>query len=65
MTKLVLVCLYFKENTYRSEVRATNKLIKMVNKILSHYSPVLIIQKNIRGFLARKHFRMTKRQKYE
>ena len=54
-----------KENSFKSELQATFKLIKMVNKILSHYSPVLIIQKNIRGFLTRKYYRRNKRLKFK
>ena len=44
-------------STLRSELRATFELIRKVNRIMAFNSPVLIIQKNVRRYLARKMYR--------
>lgn len=46
-----------KEQGLKRELRATNDLISRVNRILAFNSPVLIIQKNIRRYLALKKYR--------
>ena len=35
----------------------------LVNRVLAHYSPVLIIQRYTRGALVRRHLRMSKEAK--
>ena len=54
--------LLFKKDSYESELKATQKLIKKINRIISHYSPVHIFQKFIRGFLTRNRFKQLKNQ---
>ncbi|XP_078416752.1 uncharacterized protein LOC144692128 [Cetorhinus maximus] len=44
-------------SSWRSELRGIRNLISTINKILAHYSPVLIIQRWFRGFLVRKKLR--------
>ncbi len=51
-----------KDNCLSSEVKATNDLIRKVNRILAFNSPVLIVQKNVRRFLVTKKLRMKKLQ---
>ncbi|XP_054836349.1 leucine-rich repeat and IQ domain-containing protein 3 [Eublepharis macularius] len=43
-----------KETTFQEEVKMVREMISKINHILSHYSPILIIQKWIRGHLLRK-----------
>ena len=45
-------------NSYEDEMKATKDLMSKVNKILAHYSPVIIIQKFMRGYLDRKFAKM-------
>ncbi|KAM4642176.1 leucine-rich repeat and IQ domain-containing protein 3 [Discoglossus pictus] len=42
------------EVVYQDELKAVQDIITKMNHILSHYSPVLIIQKFIRGYIIRK-----------
>jgi hypothetical protein len=52
---------HFKSNalsTYEDEMKSINKLMANINLTIAHYSPVHIIQKNIRAYLDRKYFRM-------
>ncbi len=51
-----------KDNCLSSEIKATNDLIRRVNRIMAFNSPVLIIQKNIRRYLVMKKQRMKKLQ---
>ncbi|XP_013369907.1 PREDICTED: leucine-rich repeat and IQ domain-containing protein 3 [Chinchilla lanigera] len=44
-----------KGKTYEDEINNINHIISRINEILAHNSPVLIIQRWIRGFLVRKH----------
>nr|XP_056700735.1 leucine-rich repeat and IQ domain-containing protein 3 [Euleptes europaea] len=43
-----------KETTFRKEMKMVRKIISKINHILSLYSPILIIQKWVRGYLQRK-----------
>ncbi|XP_057552898.1 leucine-rich repeat and IQ domain-containing protein 3 [Hippopotamus amphibius kiboko] len=43
-----------KGSTYEDEIDNVNYIISKINEILAHNSPVLIVQRWIRGFLARK-----------
>nr|XP_023417035.1 leucine-rich repeat and IQ domain-containing protein 3-like [Cavia porcellus] len=45
-----------KGKTYEDEIKNIHYIISRINEILAHNSPVLIVQKWIRGFLVRKHF---------
>ncbi|XP_036996983.2 leucine-rich repeat and IQ domain-containing protein 3 [Artibeus jamaicensis] len=45
-----------KGSTYMDEINNIKYIISKINKIMAHNSPVLIIQRWIRGFLARKYF---------
>jgi len=45
-------------NTYSDEVKATSLLMAAINKIQAHHSPVIIIQKFIRGSIDRKYAKM-------
>ncbi|XP_004634088.1 leucine-rich repeat and IQ domain-containing protein 3 [Octodon degus] len=45
-----------KGKTYEDEINNIKYIISRINVILAHNSPVLIIQRWIRGFLVRKHF---------
>ncbi|KAM6217068.1 leucine-rich repeat and IQ domain-containing protein 3 [Rhynchocyon petersi] len=44
--------------TYEDEINGIQNIISKINKIMAHNSPVLIIQKWIRGFLVRKKWRL-------
>lgn len=43
-----------KERTFQEEIKMVREIISKINHIQSHYSPVLIIQRWIRGYLIRK-----------
>ncbi|XP_067323922.1 leucine-rich repeat and IQ domain-containing protein 3 isoform X1 [Anolis sagrei] len=43
-----------KEITYQEEMKMIREIISKINFVLAHHSPVLIIQKWIRGYLIRK-----------
>uniref|UniRef100_A0A8D0E5L8 Leucine-rich repeat and IQ domain-containing protein 3 n=1 Tax=Salvator merianae TaxID=96440 RepID=A0A8D0E5L8_SALMN len=43
-----------KETTFQEEMKMVREIISKINYVLSHHSPVLIIQKWIRGYLIRK-----------
>ncbi|XP_062974094.1 leucine-rich repeat and IQ domain-containing protein 3 [Elgaria multicarinata webbii] len=43
-----------KETTFREEMKMIRGIISKINYVLAHHSPVLIIQKWIRGYLIRK-----------
>ncbi|XP_015274495.1 PREDICTED: leucine-rich repeat and IQ domain-containing protein 3 [Gekko japonicus] len=43
-----------KETTFQEEMKMVREIISKINHILSHYSPILIIQKWVRGHLLRK-----------
>ncbi|XP_067845884.1 leucine-rich repeat and IQ domain-containing protein 3 isoform X2 [Heptranchias perlo] len=45
-------------STLRSEMKQIRNLISTMNNILAHYSPVLILQRWIRGYLTRKKLRV-------
>ncbi|XP_023931226.1 uncharacterized protein LOC112041805 [Lingula anatina] len=47
-----------KDSSYRDEVASIKSLLSDLNRILAHYSPVLIAQKMIRGYLTRKRYRL-------
>ncbi|XP_040607485.1 leucine-rich repeat and IQ domain-containing protein 3 isoform X1 [Mesocricetus auratus] len=44
-----------KGTTYEDEIKNVKRIISRINGILAHNSPVLIIQRWIRGFIVRKH----------
>uniref|UniRef100_A0A8C6GQ08 Leucine-rich repeats and IQ motif containing 3 n=1 Tax=Mus spicilegus TaxID=10103 RepID=A0A8C6GQ08_MUSSI len=44
-----------KGTTYEDEIKNIKHIISRINEILAHNSPVLIIQRWIRGFIVRKH----------
>lgn len=46
-----------KGTTYEDEIKNIKHIISRINEILAHNSPVLIIQRWIRGFIVRKHLR--------
>ncbi|XP_053099137.1 leucine-rich repeat and IQ domain-containing protein 3 isoform X2 [Hemicordylus capensis] len=43
-----------KDSTFQEEMKMVKEIISKINHILAHYSPVVIIQKWIRGYLIRK-----------
>nr|XP_048309483.1 leucine-rich repeat and IQ domain-containing protein 3 isoform X3 [Myodes glareolus] len=43
--------------TYEDEINTIKHVISRINEILAHNSPVLIVQRWIRGFIVRKHLR--------
>ncbi|XP_057649708.1 leucine-rich repeat and IQ domain-containing protein 3 isoform X2 [Chionomys nivalis] len=43
--------------TYEDEINTIKRVISRINGILAHNSPVLIVQRWIRGFIVRKHLR--------
>ncbi|XP_067845728.1 leucine-rich repeat and IQ domain-containing protein 3-like [Heptranchias perlo] len=45
-------------STLRSEMKQIRNLISTMNNILAHYSPLLILQRWIRGYLTRKKLRV-------
>ncbi|XP_071802492.1 uncharacterized protein [Asterias amurensis] len=47
-----------KDSTFEDEMALVLHVLKEVSSIQSHHSPVLIIQKSIRGFLARRHHKL-------
>lgn len=46
-----------KGTTYEDEINTIKHVISRINGILAHNSPVLIVQRWIRGFIVRKHLR--------
>ncbi|KAE8609545.1 hypothetical protein XENTR_v10011840 [Xenopus tropicalis] len=57
-----------KEICFQSEIQSVTGILAKINHILAHHSPVLILQKNIRGYLARKELGLIshlKRQREE
>lgn len=50
-------CSLTKESTYEEAAKEVNRLIAEVNKVQAKYCPVLIIQRCIRGHLARAKFK--------
>nr|XP_044604942.1 leucine-rich repeat and IQ domain-containing protein 3 isoform X2 [Equus asinus]XP_044604944.1 leucine-rich repeat and IQ domain-containing protein 3 isoform X2 [Equus asinus] len=46
-----------KGSTYEDEINNIKYVISKINEIMAHNSPVLIVQRWIRGFLVRKHLR--------
>lgn len=50
-------CSLTKESTYEEAAKEVNRLIAEVNKVQAKYCPVLIIQRCIRGHLARARFK--------
>ncbi|XP_038167350.1 leucine-rich repeat and IQ domain-containing protein 3 [Arvicola amphibius] len=46
-----------KGTTYEDEISTIKHVISRINGILAHNSPVLIVQRWIRGFIVRKHLR--------
>lgn len=46
------------KNSYEEELKSLNELMANINLTLAHYSPVHIIQKNVRAYLDRKYFRL-------
>lgn len=53
-----IVYLFFKQgSTYEDEIHNIKCIISKINAILAHNSPVLIVQRWIRGFLVRKNLR--------
>uniref|UniRef100_A0A9L0IZZ0 Leucine rich repeats and IQ motif containing 3 n=1 Tax=Equus asinus TaxID=9793 RepID=A0A9L0IZZ0_EQUAS len=44
-------------STYEDEINNIKYVISKINEIMAHNSPVLIVQRWIRGFLVRKHLR--------
>lgn len=52
-----LFCSLTKESTYEEAAKEVNRLIAEVNKVQAKYCPVLIIQRCIRGHLARARFK--------
>ena len=47
----------FQESTYEEAAKEVNRLIAEVNKVQAKHCPVLIIQRCIRGHLARAKFK--------
>uniref|UniRef100_A0A9L0K889 Leucine rich repeats and IQ motif containing 3 n=1 Tax=Equus asinus TaxID=9793 RepID=A0A9L0K889_EQUAS len=47
-----------KGSTYEDEINNIKYVISKINEIMAHNSPVLIVQRWIRGFLVRKHLRI-------
>ncbi|XP_060088005.1 leucine-rich repeat and IQ domain-containing protein 3 [Heteronotia binoei] len=43
-----------KKTTFQEEMKTVREIVSKINHILSHYSPILIIQKWVRGHLLRK-----------
>ncbi|RNA33875.1 leucine-rich repeat and IQ domain-containing 3 [Brachionus plicatilis] len=43
-----------KENSFIAEMQATYQLMRQINQILAKFSPVIVIQRYIRGFLIRR-----------
>lgn len=48
---------FLQGSTYEDEVNNIKHVISKINEILAHNSPVLIVQRWIRGFLVRKRLR--------
>ncbi|XP_041512111.1 leucine-rich repeat and IQ domain-containing protein 3 [Microtus oregoni] len=46
-----------KGTTYEDEINTIKRVISRINGIMAHNSPVLIVQRWIRGFIVRKHLR--------
>lgn len=44
--------------TFETELIAIRNVIKKVNKVMAHFCPVLIIQKNIRFWLTYRRYRL-------
>lgn len=45
------------ESTYEEEMALTWKILADINFIMAHHSPVILIQRYVRGHLLRKHFK--------
>uniref|UniRef100_A0A8C8RIB8 Leucine-rich repeat and IQ domain-containing protein 3 n=1 Tax=Pelusios castaneus TaxID=367368 RepID=A0A8C8RIB8_9SAUR len=45
-----------KEPTFEEDIRVVKYIISKINHILAHHSPVVIVQRWIRGYLTRKRF---------
>ena len=54
MLLMLLLILIFQHYTFSEEMALIVQTQTRINHILAHHSPVLIVQKFVRGFLTRK-----------
>ena len=51
---ILIVCYHFQNATYKQEVQLFHRLEAQINHILAKHSPVVIVQRYLRGYFSRK-----------
>ena len=58
-----LLCIFSQGMSYLAELKAVHQLLLMVDKMLAYLSPVVIIQRWVRGWLCRRQLASSNNQK--
>lgn len=54
ISSTILIACHFQDATYKEEVKLFHQLEAQINQILAKHSPVVIVQRCLRGYFARK-----------
>lgn len=54
ISSTILIACHLQDATYKEEVKFFHQLEAQINRILAKHSPVVIVQRCLRGYFARK-----------